>query len=55
MRFRLTHEGVLVKLANHYTTQGTHQLDFLVIYLAFILDVALGHMNGALSEIQTYS
>ena len=45
MRLKLTHEGLLVKLATM----------FLVIYQAFFLDVAQGHVNGASNETETYS
>ena len=49
MRLELTRVGLLVELANHYTTRGALNL------LSFCLDVAQGHMKRAPNETQTHS
>ena len=42
MRLELTRVGLLVKCANHYTTNGAQ----IVIYKALCFDVAQDWMNG---------
>ena len=55
MRLELTHKGLIVQFANHYTTWGarhnskSNSLNFLC------LDAVQGHMNGAPNETRTYS
>ena len=49
MRLKLTFAGLLVKLANHYTTRGA------LIYKALCFDVVQDRMNGATNETQTHS
>ena len=46
MRLELTRVGLLVKLANRYTTKGAHNGVGIVIYEALCFDVAQGRMNG---------
>ena len=50
MRLELTRVGLLVELANHYTTRGA-----LIIYEALCFDVAQGRMNGVPNETRTHS
>ena len=49
MRLELTRVGLLVKLANHYTTWGA------LIYEGLYFDVAQGRMNGVPNESRTHS
>ena len=49
MRIELTRVGLLVKLANRYTTKGV------LIYKALCFDVAQGRMNGVPNETRTHS
>ena len=55
MRLELTRVGLLVKLANRYTTKGAHNGVGIVIYEALCFDVAQGRMNGAPNETRTHS
>ena len=54
-RLELTHVGLLVKLANRYTTKGARVFFGIVIYEAICFDVAHGRMNGAPNENRTHS
>ena len=45
MRLELTRVGLLVKLANRYTTKGAH-VGLVIIYEALCFDVAQGQMNS---------
>ena len=47
MRLELTRVGLLVNVANHYTTKGAQRLLYIAIYKALCFDVAQGRMNGA--------
>ena len=49
MRLELTRVGLLVLLANRYTTRGA------LIYEALCFDVAQGRINGAPNETRTHS
>ena len=49
MRLELTRVGLLVELANHYTTRGA------LIYEGLYFDLAQGQMNGAPNETRTHS
>ena len=55
MRIELTRVGLLVKLANRYTTKGARVFFGIVIYKALCFDVAQGRMNGAPNETRTHS
>ena len=55
MRLELTLAGLLVKLANHYTTRGAHIYTYIVIYEALCFHVAQGRMNEAPNETRTHS
>ena len=55
MRLELTRVGLLVELANHYTTRGALFLIINVVIYYFCLDVAQGHMKGAPNETRTHS
>ena len=55
MRLELTRVGLLVQLANRYTTRGTQAGVNLVIYKALCFNVAQGRMNGAPNETRTHS
>ena len=55
MRLELTPLGLLVKLANRYTTRGAPENIHIVIYEALCFDVAQGRMNGAPNETRTHS
>ena len=55
MRLELTRVGLLVELANHYTTRGALTYIEEEIYKAFCVDVAQGHMKGAPNETRTHS
>ena len=46
MRLELARVGLLVKLANRYTTRGATRRPSYVIYKALCFDVAQGRMNG---------
>ena len=54
MRLELTRVGLLVKLANRYTTRGPRNWN-IVIYKALCFDVVQGQMNGAPNETRTHS
>ena len=54
MRLELTRVGLLVYLANRYTTRGAHGCLLEVIYKALCFDVAQGRMNGAPNETRTH-
>ena len=57
MRLELTRVGLLVQLANRYTTRGAHAPPEvpLVIYKVLCFDVAQGRMNGAPNETRTHT
>ena len=55
MRLELTRVGLLVLLANHYTTRGALSSWVVVIYQGLYFDLAQGQMNGAPNETQTHS
>ena len=55
MRIELTRVGLLVKLANRYTTRGALRRRGIVIYEALCFDVAQGRMNGVPNETRTHS
>ena len=55
MRLELTRVGLLVSLANRYTTRGARVYILYVIYKALCFDVAHGQMNGAPNETRTHS
>ena len=55
MRLELTRVGLLVKLANRYTTKGAHNGVGIAIYKALCFDVAQGRMNGVPNETRTHS
>ena len=55
MRLELTLVGLLVKIANHYTTKGAQIVFGIVIYEALCFNVAQGRMNGAPNETRTHS
>ena len=55
MRIELTRVGLLVKLANRYTTRGAPVEYPIVIYKALCFDVAQSRMNGAPNENRTHS
>ena len=52
IRLELTRVGLLVRLANRYTTR---MVLVLVIYKALCFDVAQGQMNGAPNKTRTHS
>ena len=54
-RLQLTREGLLVKLANHYTTRSAHIWLFSNLLSFFCFDVEQGCMNGAPNETRTHS
>ena len=54
MKLELTRVGLQENLANHNTTRGDRSRHVVVIYKAFSLDVASGHMNEATNETQTH-
>ena len=55
MRLELTRAGLLVYLANRYTTRGAPVEGGIVIYKALCFDVAQDRMNGAPNETRTHS
>ena len=49
VRLELTRIGLVVELANHYTTKGA------LIYEGLYFDLAQGQINGAPNETRTHS